>query len=1142
MKKLLLVFLIVLTLPLWSQVWDVDQDITEDIVIAQGSVLTISPGVTVTFQGHHQLIIEGQLLAIGTENQQIVFTATNSETGWGGIRFIDGSDNVQDSSKVVYSIFEYGKATGLSPDYRGGAIYANNSDDLLISNSTFMNNSAVSSGGAIYLEDSAIKIYNSIFSNNSSDGTGGAITLNNSDVAFVGNNIYANTAIYDGGGIYCQNSDPSMFRMMINSNQTQWNGGGIAFFQNCTPEIDHLTVAYNTAFQQGSGIACLYNTNVNLNNSIIWGNAVSQVSYIDGSQLQLTYSDIQFASDSDEFWGVGCINQDPLFEDIYNNDFDLSWINYPEADSTRSPCIDAGDVASDEDIDGTRTDMGASPFTQSGIQGIVELVGENGIITDVVITVGDVSTNPDMNGIYLLNIQPGVYDVTASLLGFSTFTHEDVVVADNQTTTGINFTLHQTVPGSIEGIVTLSDLGQATETVVMAKDEFGTTIAQANPVETMVNGELVAYYQMPISAGVYNVTARLAGYSDSTIEDILVTAGQATLEIDFDLQLVQYNGLISGNARFYNNGNPINAENVLITVGDEQILTDSEGSYQIESPQGNNTVYAAIDGYATVSLENILVLPDQETSGVDFMLLDWQVEGDNVYNMIGNYTFTKSTGEFFEGEGNNQIAAFGPSGDCRGVGHWQAGDWDNQEDPDPDLYVQNVCLGPWELPGYWYFTFVSSNNSGEVLIFKAFEEDENGTNVMHSQANISSVIFQDCVIKEGHLRIETTPVEQTFDFNQGWNWISFNLYMNNPLVEDVFSEFVPDDIHQIKYQDASATYFPDLPGWVGDLINVSYGEGYVLDMHNANSFAVTGNRYNPIISGLTLVQGWNWEPFIPNYPLSLEDALAAVEGQVNSIKTQAQSAVFLGDQWIGDLTELNPGNLYKMYKTEEDTISLFYPDSLALEDRERTFTENVKPKWDIMQNTKSNMIYLADISFLDSRLSNSERYNVGIFDEENNCRANGTFFDEFWYFTIVGNIDGEQLSMRVWDNYENKFYETDSEIIFIEDSILGYSDKPIDIRIYRNGNNSTPKVKLGQNYPNPFNPSTTINYFLPEKSNVKISIFNILGQEVEVLENSIKKMGNHSIKWDANKFSSGVYFYKIETPTSSITRKSILLK
>ncbi|NOS86185.1 MAG: T9SS type A sorting domain-containing protein [Ignavibacteria bacterium] len=83
---------------------------------------------------------------------------------------------------------------------------------------------------------------------------------------------------------------------------------------------------------------------------------------------------------------------------------------------------------------------------------------------------------------------------------------------------------------------------------------------------------------------------------------------------------------------------------------------------------------------------------------------------------------------------------------------------------------------------------------------------------------------------------------------------------------------------------------------------------------------------------------------------------------------------------------------------------------------------------------------------------------------------------------------------------------------------------------------------LSQNYPNPFNPLTNIKFDIPKRSNVKISIYDILGKEISVLVNEELNPGIFEVNWDASNFPSGVYFYKIETEDYSESKKMVLLK
>jgi hypothetical protein len=83
---------------------------------------------------------------------------------------------------------------------------------------------------------------------------------------------------------------------------------------------------------------------------------------------------------------------------------------------------------------------------------------------------------------------------------------------------------------------------------------------------------------------------------------------------------------------------------------------------------------------------------------------------------------------------------------------------------------------------------------------------------------------------------------------------------------------------------------------------------------------------------------------------------------------------------------------------------------------------------------------------------------------------------------------------------------------------------------------------LDQNYPNPFNPSTDIRYYIPSASEVRVSVFSILGEELDVLANGRTGSGWHTLKWNATSRPSGIYFLRFEAGNVVATRKLVLLK
>jgi len=83
---------------------------------------------------------------------------------------------------------------------------------------------------------------------------------------------------------------------------------------------------------------------------------------------------------------------------------------------------------------------------------------------------------------------------------------------------------------------------------------------------------------------------------------------------------------------------------------------------------------------------------------------------------------------------------------------------------------------------------------------------------------------------------------------------------------------------------------------------------------------------------------------------------------------------------------------------------------------------------------------------------------------------------------------------------------------------------------------------LYQNYPNPFNPSATIRYEIPERSFITLKVFDVLGNEIASLVNEEKLAGSYEVKFEADRLSSGIYFYKLQSGNFIKTKKMLLLK
>jgi len=164
---------------------------------------------------------------------------------------------------------------------------------------------------------------------------------------------------------------------------------------------------------------------------------------------------------------------------------------------------------------------------------------------------------------------------------------------------------------------------------------------------------------------------------------------------------------------------------------------------------------------------------------------------------------------------------------------------------------------------------------------------------------------------------------------------------------------------------------------------------------------------------------------------------------------------------------------------------------------------------------------------------------------------------EGWLNTIGGGgmggymLSSGSFSMAPGDSQEVVIGLVGAIADTLPDAITALRDKVLEIRNYFNTNlrsgieeyETVPsRFSLSQNYPNPFNNGTTFKYELPRQTSVTITIFNIKGQRVETLVEENKFAGKYTLKWNAERISSGVYFYQIKADDFQQTRKCLILK
>ncbi len=1065
--------------------------------------------------------------------QLVGFTVSGGRAGYGGALFIQRADPQ----------IRYCKFTGNEANNNGGAVKVYRANPTF-DNCEFTQNTAGNYGGALFVDRGLTIVRNCLFEENHADGDGGAIKIYEGEVRVSYSDFIGNTATNGGGAVRgCERETQSSFDhcTFIRNEAGNSGGGGLLFIDRGNHEINFCTIFGNTANDaMKSAIYAVGQAEVELKNSIVWGNGNGQGnSNTIFGDLEIEYSDIESDQAYDE---DGNITDNPNFADSDNNDVHLT---------EGSSCIDTADPEADYDPDNTRADMGAYWQQHQGGGGGHE-IPQGGTIQEAIDNAEDGDT---------VYVDQGTYEENINLNG------RNIILCSRWVQT--------------------NDDEDIANTII--------TGADGSPVITFNNGETADCKVLGLT--IRNAHAGNHHGGGMYIEDASPTVEHCVFE-DIELENDYYGGGVYGTGSHSNfryctfKGNHAGKGGGVHSVSSEMNFYNCK-AYENDAIEGGGFV----SDESTINLRYCQVYNNTSPRGAGLWCNQSDVRvtnctfgrnraydgqddgfGGGVYinnacdmYLLNNIFYSNSPEEFYcniDGEGSNFIASWNDiEGGINGIGNRRACNIDR-------WLVSNFDEDPLFVDGDNFDFHITEDSPCVDGGDPASDPDPDGTKV-----------------DVGALYFERDNIYVLEFWGGGWWQIAMSvLPFDNRKVEVFWDDLTRSyDVYDFEYDRgfrAVETVEPGPGYWFGTEDTTIYLDviGAELDDTVRTDLQVPWNlvgtpfleeieldnclfrRDGRTIYGFEAIEeGWispimyNWRhewfeyrTFDTFYPwwgywlLAMVDDIQLIIPPPSDDQAPApprRDAIDdagLADAWylnvdfaVGETAQTRLRLGANMEANDGFDNFFDYPEPVAPPDGWEVRAYFLHQGWhpevgDYYHRDIRAPFEFEQVKEWSATIEAEAGEEVTVYWET----LPFTIPDDFT-FILVDETTNEQIDMLAQDNYS--FVSDGSRNFVFRTQSLSHADGSLREAIPES-------FEISSVYPNPFNSTTKLNFTMPNAGVVKASVFDITGRNVAMLMNDYRSAGSHSVEWEADNVSAGVYFVNLELDGARTCRKIVLMK
>ncbi len=379
---------------------------------------------------------------------------------------------------------------------------------------------------------------------------------------------------------------------------------------------------------------------------------------------------------------------------------------------------------------------------------------------------------------------------------------------------------------------------------------------------------------------------------------------------------------------------------------------------------------------------------------------------------------------------------------------------------------------------------------------------------------------------------------QTLTLAQGWGIFSTYIDPVDPAVATVFTP-VYNDLVIIKDGDG-LVYWPPFVDMIG---NLTIGEGYQVNMAANQTLDIIGTAVAPELTPISIPLGWSIFGYLRQTSADVVALLSSVVNDIVIVK-DAWGAVYWPYWGVNGIGNFDPGQGYQI--RTNNAITLTYPANTPNQKNIRFYSEYKPIYFEEIKSTGNNMSLAIPQSAWPSTPNIGDE--IGIFGQDGklvgSCAYSGKNIalpvwgdDIYTFHTREGMIEHESFEIVLYQHacntttrYEvTSWIEGDNRYKTDGLSVVGKLEVKLENR-------------LMQNIPNPCRESTSIGFTLADDSNIRIQIFNGLGELVGEPVSGRYPAGKHQTTLNTSGYATGNYFYTLSFGSDSYTRNFRVVK